>query len=161
MSTVATTDSLTDTIRRLAEAAVAEVDPAAYVVDVEVRGYQGSRVVSVYVDTDDGIVLDKAAAVSRLLSAALDHEDLVKGRYRLDVSSPGADRPLTQLRQLNRHVGRTMRVTFTSADGSVGSATGDLTGTSAEVLTLALPDAKDPLEIPVDRFVEAVVQLPW
>lgn len=145
----------------MAEAAVRDVAPDIYVVDVEVRGYQGSRVVSVYVDTDDGISLDAAASVSRALSAALDHEDLVKGRYRLDVSSPGATRPMTQPRQLPRHVGRTLAVTYASDDSQTHTVTGKLTGVDPDLLRLLVGDAEDPVEIPTKQLVEATVQLPW
>ncbi|MEM9996215.1 MAG: ribosome maturation factor RimP [Bacteroidota bacterium] len=160
------TDSLTDALRVLAEQAVAEAAQDVYLVDVDVRGFQGSRVVSVYVDADDGIDLDATAAVSRALSAALDRDDLVKGRYRLDVSSPGADRPLTRVRQMPRHVGRTLAVTYTSDDATSGgvavvTTTGVLTAADASAIALDVPGTDAVLSIPADRFIEATVQLPW
>lgn len=159
--TIQPTDSLADAVRRLADQAVADAAPDAYVVDVEIRGHQGSRVVAVYVDTDAGIDLDATAAVSRALGAALDHTDLVKGRYRLDVSSPGADRPLTQPRQLRRHVGRELAVTYASDQDEVVTAVGTLTAADAEALTLEVPGAPAPVAVPAARLVEATVQLPW
>ncbi|MEL7361615.1 MAG: ribosome maturation factor RimP [Bacteroidota bacterium] len=161
MPSSTSTDSLTDAIHRLAVAAAAEVAPDAYVVDVEVRGYQGSRVVSVFVDTDEGISLDAAAAVSRALSAALDHDDLVKGRYRLDVSSPGAERPLTQVRQFPRHVGRTLTVNYVGADGEPASVSGELTAADANVLRLAPAKTSGAVEISTANLIDAKVQLPW
>ncbi|MEL6444610.1 MAG: ribosome maturation factor RimP [Bacteroidota bacterium] len=161
MPSSTSTDSLTDAIHRLAVAAAAEVSPDAYVVDVEVRGYQGSRVVSVFVDTDEGISLDAAAAVSRALSAALDHDDLVKGRYRLDVSSPGAERPLTQVRQFPRHVGRTLTVNYVGADGEPASVSGELTAADANVLRLAPAKKASAVEISTANLINAKVQLPW
>ena len=82
----------------------------AYLVDIAVRGERSSKVVEVYVDSDKGISLDECSAISRELSAALDEKDLIQGRYRLDVSSPGLDHPLKLHRQYVKNVGRNCKV---------------------------------------------------
>ena len=84
------TTSLADRIRVFAEEAAVDTD--LFVVDVEVRGFQGSRVVEVFVDGEAGAGSDDLTALSRSLAFLLDTEDFIKGRYRLDVSTPGADR---------------------------------------------------------------------
>src|ERR1700691_1807561 len=70
------------------------------------------RLLRVVVDSDGGVSLDDAAAISRQLSAALD-EVAVMGDfpYTLEVSSPGVDRPLTDPRHWRRAVGRLVQVT--------------------------------------------------
>ncbi|MEV0681267.1 ribosome maturation factor RimP [Actinosynnema sp. NPDC050436] len=61
------------------------------------------RLVKVVVDGDDGIGLDEVALASRAVSAALDaNEHLIAGPYTLEVTSPGADRPLTRPRHWRR-----------------------------------------------------------
>ncbi|MEU4803381.1 ribosome maturation factor RimP [Actinosynnema sp. NPDC023587] len=61
------------------------------------------RLVKVVVDGDDGIGLDEVAQASRAVSAALDaNEHLIAGPYTLEVTSPGADRPLTLPRHWRR-----------------------------------------------------------
>ncbi|CCH34221.1 ribosome maturation factor RimP [Actinosynnema sp. NPDC047251] len=61
------------------------------------------RLVKVVVDGDDGIGLDEVAQASRAVSAALDaNEHLIAGPYTLEVTSPGADRPLTRPRHWRR-----------------------------------------------------------
>ncbi|GGP48367.1 ribosome maturation factor RimP [Saccharothrix coeruleofusca] len=61
------------------------------------------RLVKVVVDGEDGIGLDEVAQASRAISAALDaHEHLIAGSYTLEVTSPGADRPLTRPRHWRR-----------------------------------------------------------
>jgi ribosome maturation factor RimP len=57
-----------------------------------------------------GVSLADCQAVSRDLGPALDVHDVVQGRYRLEVSSPGLDRPLVKLRDFERFAGREIRV---------------------------------------------------
>lgn len=141
--------ALDDRIRAFAEEAASGTD--LFVVDVEVRGHPGTRVVTVYADSEAGAGADDLAALSRALSFLLDTEDLVKGRYRLDVSTPGADRPLTDRRQFAHHIGRELAV-------EAGEATvrGTLQSVSDDALVL---DGHDP--IPFDSIREARVLLPW
>ena len=49
--------------------------------------------------------VDDAANISRALSAVFDVEDPIKGAYRLEVSSPGIDRPLTRLKDFETYEG--------------------------------------------------------
>lgn len=150
-------DPLADRLRQLAEEAAADTD--LYVVDVEVKGHPGSRVVTVYADAEDGAGADDLARLSRSLSFLLDTEDVVKGRYRLDVSTPGAARPLTDPRQYRRHVGRPLAVTF-ERDGERATAEGELLAASDDAVTLAGPDG-GPTEIPFASILDARVRLPW
>ena len=140
--------TLEDRVRALAEEAAGDTD--LFVVGVEVRGYPGSRVVSVYADAEGGAGADDLAALSRSLSFLLDTEDPVKGRYRLDVSTPGADRPLVDRRQYPAHVGRTLAVT---TEG--GAVEGELVSVSDDAIDLG------GTRLPFDQIREARVVLPW
>lgn len=51
-----------------------------------------------------GVNIDDCAAVSRQISAVLDVEDLIHGHYRLEVSSPGMERPLFTIEHFQRFV---------------------------------------------------------
>jgi ribosome maturation factor RimP len=86
--------------------------------DVEVSLARGNRraEVRVLVDKVTGIDLDDVAAVSRLISMALDADPdtdrvLGEGMYVLEVSSPGVDRPLREPRHWRRNIGRLVTVT--------------------------------------------------
>jgi ribosome maturation factor RimP len=94
------------------------------------------RLLRVVVDSDGGVSLDDAAAVSRELSAALDTVAVMGDfPYTLEVSSPGVDRPLTDRRHWRRAVGRLVQVTVTDAIGS-GPVSGRIAATDAEGVTL-------------------------
>src|SRR5690242_10001919 len=74
------------------------------------------RLLRVVVDSDRGVSLDDAAAISRKLSAALDAAPVMGDfPYTLEVSSPGVDRPLTDPRHWRRAVGRLVQVTAADA----------------------------------------------
>ncbi len=75
-------------VRDLAAPVVSAESAALY--DVEYNG----GVVRVLVDADGGIGVDAIARLARALSRKLDEEDPVPGRYTLEVSSPGLERPL-------------------------------------------------------------------
>ena len=69
------------------------------------------RLVKVVVDAEHGIGLDEVAQASRAVAAALDEVDhLMAGPYTLEVTSPGADRPLTKPRHWRRAKLRLVKV---------------------------------------------------
>lgn len=73
------------------------------------------RVLTVTVDKDDGVGVDDIAEASRAVSQALDRDEsqtiLGTTAYTLEVSSPGADRPLTTPRHWRRNRNRLVNVT--------------------------------------------------
>ncbi len=73
-------------------------------VELQIRHGKCSTV-RVFVWEEGGISLDRCTAVSRRLSEALDREDPIEGRYFLEVSSPGTDRPLRSRRDFERQIG--------------------------------------------------------
>jgi ribosome maturation factor RimP len=56
------------------------------------------------------ITLDQCASLSRALSAVLEASDPIPSAYRLEVSSPGIDRPLTRLPDFDRYVPHVARI---------------------------------------------------
>jgi ribosome maturation factor RimP len=65
-------------------------------VRVKVSGRDGGTVQIMAERPDGGMSVDDCAAISRALSPVLDAYDPVPGQYRLEVSSPGIDRPLVR-----------------------------------------------------------------
>jgi ribosome maturation factor RimP len=61
---------------------------------------------------DGGVTHQHCATVSRQASALLDVYDFGAGRYTLEVSSPGLDRPLYRAQDYGRFVGRLARITY-------------------------------------------------
>ena len=66
--------------------------------------------VRVYIDHDSGIRLEDCEKVSKQVVGVLDVEDPITGSYRLEISSPGLDRPLFTLDQFSRFQGERAHV---------------------------------------------------
>lgn len=69
-------------------------------------------VLRLFVDREGGVTLDNCATVSRHSSALLDVLEFGKGRYVLEVSSPGLDRELVRDKDWAAFVGRRIRAVF-------------------------------------------------
>jgi ribosome maturation factor RimP len=82
------------------------------VVEVDMRGSGGSRMLRVFIDKPGGVTHEDCANVSRELSTVLDVEDAVPGGpYVLEVSSPGLDRKLSRPADFERFTGSRVKVT--------------------------------------------------
>ncbi|MEU1349380.1 ribosome maturation factor RimP [Streptomyces sp. NPDC005775] len=81
--------------------------------EIEVSRAGRRRVLRIIVDSEEGVELDACADLSRAISAVLDESDAMgEDEYVLEVSSPGADRPLTEHRHYVRATGRLARLTL-------------------------------------------------
>jgi ribosome maturation factor RimP len=69
----------------------------------------------VFIDSDNGINVDDCAEVSQQVSAVMDVEDPINNEYRLEVSSPGADRPLFTLDHFIQFQGKNVTLKLKSA----------------------------------------------
>lgn len=63
-----------------------------------------------YIDSPNGVTVDNCSQVSRQVGAMLDVEGMFSGGYRLEVSSPGIDRPLFELAHFCRFIGSRVKL---------------------------------------------------
>ena len=97
---MAIADRVRELVLPFAQAASVEI------YDVEHHG----GMVRVLVDADGGVDLHALAKLSRSVSRALDEQDLIDGRYTLEVSSPGLERPLRTPDHFRRAAGCEVKV---------------------------------------------------
>ena len=75
---------------------------------------QGRQMVfRIYIDglqADKRVTLDDCSRVSHQVSAMMDVEDPIQGRYALEISSPGIDRPLFELKHYQRFIGSEVKI---------------------------------------------------
>lgn len=75
-------------------------------VDLVFRPQGRGHLLQVFIDKPGGVTLDDCADLSRELSVQLDVDDCIAGRYTLEVSSPGLDRPLVKEQDFVRYQGK-------------------------------------------------------
>lgn len=121
-------------LRDLLESGVNAVGFA--MVDAELVGHPRHPTLRVYIDGPEGVNIDDCAKVSRQLSAVLDVENPLSGRYNLEVSSPGLDRPLVKLDDFRRFVGETVKVRLCHAVVGRKNFTGRLMGVAGGQVVL-------------------------
>ena len=103
--------TLVDTIKSLVEEELQ--DSSFFLVDI--IGGDRSRKIQVLIDGDEGVTVDQCSKISRSISKVVDEETFEADPFILEVSSPGADEPLKNNRQYNKHIGRKLDVE--TADG--------------------------------------------
>lgn len=91
------------------------IEPAVLALGYELVGIEYFKrregtLLRIYIDGEKGVPLDACAQVSRQISAVLDVEDPISGRYLLEVSSPGLERRLFKLAHFERFVGKKAKV---------------------------------------------------
>jgi ribosome maturation factor RimP len=105
-----------------------------------------------------GVSLEDCTRVSRALSLILDeHEELVEGTYRLEVSSAGIERPLVKARDFERYAGREVKLSVKAPlplSGNRKNFTGTLLGVHDDLVALQI--ARDErLELPLREIAKA------
>jgi len=120
-----------ENIREIAQQVAEQND--LFLIDLVVRGSETSRVIEVFIDSEKNISADECAFVSREIGKQIDEKGLLKS-YRLDVSSPGVDRPLIYLKQFPKHLNRLFEIEFKASETS-SIFKGRLVSIENEILT--------------------------
>lgn len=89
------------------------------------------------------LTIDDCADLSRRLSDMLDASDPIEGAYRLEVSSPGIDRPLTRLKDFADWAGHEARVTLAEPIEGRKQFTGELIGTDGDEIVMRVKDGAE------------------
>ena len=84
-----------------------------FIVDIKMQS-NGNLIV--LVDGDKGIGIDDIVAISKHVGFRLEEENVIETAYNLEVSSPGLDAPLKEIRQYLKNIGRNLAIKM--ADGS-------------------------------------------
>ena len=85
-------------------------------VEIIIRGIPSKRVIEVFIDGDKDVSADDCANVSREINSELENLPEAGNDYRLDVSSPGVDKPLKFLKQYPKHIKRNFEVLYKSGE---------------------------------------------
>ncbi len=111
--------------------------------------------VRLFVWQDGGISLDKCTDISRAVSDLLDRKDIINGKYFLEVSSPGIDRPLVTARDFERQIGRKVRIVIKVDEKKTKNIVGRIKSVSETMVTLGIDEAD--VNIDLTEIVSAKV----
>ena len=123
-----------------------ELDKLGYdLVRVMMIGGTSDPTLQVMAERPDTRQLDIADCerISHRLSEVLDLADPIEGSYRLEVSSPGIDRPLTRLKDFADWAGHEARITLREPRGDRKQFTGTLEGLDGETVRLVGKDGQE------------------
>ena len=119
---------------------IAALEPLALqndvqIVSVEITGARKSPTVSVFIDTDHGVSFDELSSAQAWINDLFDRLDPFPGAYRLEVSSPGIDRPLRTAGHFKASVGEQATVKLLSG-GAKAAYKGVITAAGDTSFTL-------------------------
>ncbi|ORU93874.1 MAG: ribosome maturation factor RimP [Cycloclasticus sp. symbiont of Bathymodiolus heckerae] len=123
-------------------------------VGAEFVGQGKASVLLVYIDSEKGILVGDCSKVSHQISGIMDVEDPISGQYRLEVSSPGMERPLFKLEHFERFKGSMVKLELRQAtiEGQK-KFTGEILEVKGE--TVHIHEDEEEIEIPFSLIKKA------
>jgi ribosome maturation factor RimP len=107
---------------------------------VEVEWDGAEETLRVYIDRPEGIKMEDCLRVNDLLIEANDLDALVPGDYRLEISSPGIERPLRTREHFSRVIGQKIKVRLSERTQNRMEGAGKLLGIDQDdIVSLELP----------------------
>ena len=147
-------------------AAIAEpvIEGLGYrLVRVQVSPLSGLTVQIMAERPDGSMTVGDCEVVSRALSPVFDEQDPVKQPHRLEISSPGLDRPLVRRSDFERHAGHVAKVEMARLIDGRKRFRGTLVGTEGDAVRLRRDDAKADEQkeflLPIEDMAEAKLVL--
>jgi ribosome maturation factor RimP len=132
-------------------------------VRVKLSGLAGCTVQVMAERPDGTMTIEGCEAISRALSPVLDVADPVDRAYRLEISSPGIDRPLVRRTDFERHAGSRVRIEMAVGVEGRRRFRGLLVGTEGNAARLQRDDAAagEAAEVllPIEEMTDAKIML--
>jgi ribosome maturation factor RimP len=127
-------------------------------VDIAYQWERGGWVLRVLIERENGTTLDDCARVSREFGQLLDVEDIIPTSYRLEVSSPGLDRPLKGEADFVRYKGRRVRIRTRDPVSGRRNFKGDLIGCAEGNVTVRV-EGGGVFAIPLSSILKANLEV--
>ena len=108
---------------------------------------------------DGEMLVEDCTRLSRAISDVVDAADPVPGEYRLEVSSPGIDRPLTRLKDYETYEGYEARLELDRLAENRKRFRGTLAGVEGQDVLIDLEGEEETAQIPFAWIIEAKLDL--
>lgn len=129
-----------------------------YLEDISVRGDNKNKVIKIIVDTETGITLNQCEDLSKKISDLFYRKNIIQGDYRLEVSSPGTNKPLEKSFEFRRSVGKNLNIDYRH-DNELKSITGKLIAFEEDKITVQ--QKNDKFLISLSDIEKATIKLNW
>jgi len=115
--------------------------------------------VKIFIDSDEAVTFAKCRKISRVVEEQIEENNWLPENYKIEVSSPGAERPLKMLRQYHKHIGRDIIVEtdIETVEGQLISV-GDKT-IEVEQLVDKKKKLKEVIELDFDKVKKANIKI--
>jgi len=123
---------------------------------IELLG-RGKVLLRVFIDKDGGVTLDDCQRFSKSLGIVLDVENPIPGSYKMEVSSPGLDRPLRNLKDYEKNTGKLARVITKEKIENRNFFIGRILGIHYGMIRLLVGEQE--MNIPVDNISRASLEI--
>ena len=127
-------------------------------VELQLQQHKGRWLVRIFVDSDVGISLEDCRRLNFEIGKLIDAEDVFPASYVLEVSSPGLDRPLRNMRDFRRQQQRVVKVFLHVPHLDKAQYTGRVAGVTESHLLLQT-DSDTRVTIPLQSIDHGVVEL--
>src|SRR5262250_2358120 len=127
-------------------------------VRVKISGLSGCTVQIMAERPDGTMTIEDCEALSRALSPVLDVADPIDRAYRLEISSPGLDRPLVRRSDFERHIGQAVKIELAVPFQGRRRYRGNLVGIDNVAVHIRMeegPDGAADVQLPFDDMTDA------
>lgn len=119
---------------------------------IEVK--QNNSKVQVFIDSDNSLSLARCTKISRYLEAVIDEEGWLGPKYILEVSSPGASKPLVE-RQYKKHIGRKVSIELKDDDDKIEAELKEVGEDKLRVYYVEVTrEKKKKIKTEIDRWID-------
>ena len=115
------------------------LEAQCYLWDVEYVKEGAEMILRIVIDSNEGITLHDCERVTRAIDPVLDEADPIESSYRLEVTSPGVERPLTRPDHFEACVGEEVEVRLFAPRNGAKTLRGILASTEEKQFSLTLP----------------------
>lgn len=88
-------------------------------IDIAFRGDRANKIIEVFIDSESVVTIDDCTSLSRNILESLEADSEIDVSFRLDVSTPGVDRPLKFIQQYPKHAGRQFEIMIADNDNEI------------------------------------------
>jgi ribosome maturation factor RimP len=123
------------------------------VLEVQVIFEDQQRILRVTIDKTDGVGLEDCARVSSAIEDIIEVKEFLSGRYRLEVSSPGSEKPLRKKEHFERALGKVVKLATKEKIEGRGNFKGTLEEVSDTKVAMMVDNKR--YEIPLEEIKRA------